>query len=105
MSPPRKRQRTINLQKGGLGPPISDTPPRTPSETPSEEPPYTFRLRSERTFEKNNAIQRTCEVRFDDKYLDRKLSDITADIHRMIEEILISTRGDLSEIDLAMVCI
>ena len=76
---------------------------RTISRIPG--PPVSIRKKSERTYTKNAAVDRTYQVQIHENYRDQRLLDIRQSLHRMFEDILEEARGDLAGSDLGRVVI
>ena len=90
------------LLEDGEWDPLGDEP------GPSHEPRglrYTIRKKSERTYAKNAAVDRTYQVHIHEDYRGQRLRDIRQGLHRMFEDILDQARGDLAGNDLGRVVI
>ena len=66
---------------------------------------YEMRKKSERTYAKNAAIDRTYQVKINKKHHGEKLEDIRDGLHQMFEHVLQEARGDLAGNDLGRVVI
>ena len=64
-----------------------------------------MRKKSERTYAKNAAIDRTNQVKINKKHHGEKLEDIRDGLHQMFEHVLQESRGDLAGHDLGRVVI
>ena len=64
-----------------------------------------MRKKSERTYVKNAAIDRTYQVKINEKHHGEKLEDIRDGLHQMFEHVLQEARGDLAGNDLGRVVI
>ena len=64
-----------------------------------------MRKKSERTYVKNAAIDRTYQVKINKKHHGEKLEDIRDGLHQMFEHVLQEARGDLAGNDLGRVVI
>ena len=64
-----------------------------------------MRKKSERTYAKNAAIDRTYQVKINEKHHGEKLEDIRDGLHQMFEHVLQEARGELAGNDLGRVVI
>ncbi|CAG2253327.1 unnamed protein product [Mytilus edulis] len=69
------------------------------------EPAYTFSQIKERTYAKTGAIDKTFQAKFTSQLHDKKLSDITEDLHGLFDDILDTVRQDSDANSLARVII
>ena len=66
---------------------------------------FTIRLKREKTYAKNGAIDKTFEVKFPDQLQNKKLSDIMDDLHELFDDVLDRVRQGAQENSLARVII
>lgn len=65
-----------------------------------DEDAYTIRLRLQGTFAKTAAVERTYRVKVGENVLNKRLTEICRDLHRVFNENTRQTRGDLADNDL-----
>ena len=65
-----------------------------PQPGPSQQLRYNFRKKSERTYVKNVAIDKTYQVKVDEEHHRQRLEDIRDGLHRMFERVLEEARCD-----------
>ena len=53
-----------------------------------DEPAYTLCQKRERTYAKNGAIDKTFQVKFTNQLQNKKMTEITDDLHTMFDDIL-----------------
>lgn len=75
------------------------------NETGSSGLRYTIRKKSERTYAKNAAVDRTFLVRIHQDHRGQRLIDIRRGLHQMFQDLLDQVRGDLAGNDLGRVII
>lgn len=61
--------------------------------------------KSERTYAKNEAVDRTYQVKIDEQYNGERLADMRQGLHHMFNDVLEQARGDLAGNDLGRVVI
>ncbi len=61
---------------------------------------YSIINKSERSYAKNAAVDRTYKVKISEQHEGQRLNDIVDDLHRMFDDILDQARGDLAGNDL-----
>ncbi len=66
---------------------------------------YSIRQKSERTYAKNAAVDRTYQVKIDEQYSGQNLLDVSQGLHQMFDDVLDQARGDLAGNDLGRVVI
>ena len=66
---------------------------------------YTIRKKSERTYAKNAAVDRTYQVKIDEEYRGQRLEDVLQGLHQMFDDVLDQARGGLAGNDLGRVVI
>ncbi len=66
---------------------------------------YSIRQKSERTYAKNAAVDRTYQVKIDERYSGHNLLDVSQGLHQMFDDVLDQARGDLAGNDLGRVVI
>ena len=92
------------VQLGG-----GDEPQPGPAHRHDTPPPqglrYKMRKKSERTYAKNAAVDRTYQVKVDDYHHGERLEDIRDGLHQMFDQVLNGARGDLAGNDLGRVII
>jgi len=76
-----------------------------PQQGPSGKLNYTIRKKSERTYAKNAAVDRTYQVKVDERYNGQQLRDEREGLHNLFQEALNQARGDLAGNDLGRVVI
>ena len=86
-----------------------DEPQPDPSHRPDTPLPqglrYDMRKKSERTYAKNAAVDRTYQVKVDEYNHGERLEDIRDGLHQMFDHVLNEARGDLVGNDLGRVII
>ena len=86
-----------------------DEPQPGPSHRPDTPPPqglrYNMRKKSERTYAKNAAVDRTYQVKVAEYHHGERLEDIRDGLHQMFDQVLKEARGDLAGNDLGRVII
>ena len=66
---------------------------------------YKIRKKSERTYAKNAAVDRTYQVKIDEEHHGERLEDIREGLHQMFHQVLQEARGNLAGNDLGRVVI
>ena len=66
---------------------------------------YNIRKKSERTYAKNAAVDRTYQVKIDEEHHGERLEDIREGLHQMFHHVLQEARGNLAGNDLGRVVI
>ncbi|XP_060564754.1 uncharacterized protein LOC132723964 [Ruditapes philippinarum] len=94
-------------QSPGLQVGSGDEPQAGPSHRPDapRELQYTISKKSERTYAKNAAMDRTYQVKIDEQYNGQRLQDVRQGLHQMFEDVLEEARGNLAGNDLGRVVI
>ncbi len=85
-----------------------EEPRAGPSNEPDQEQrglQYTIIKKSERTYAKNAAVDRTYKIKIDEQYQGQRLIDIQRGLHDMFDDVLDQARGDLAGNDLGRVVI
>jgi hypothetical protein len=84
-----------------------DEPQAGPSHRPDapRELQYTTRKKSERTYAKKAAVDRTYQVKIDEQYNGQRLQDVRQGLHQMFEDALEEARGNLAGNDFGRVVI
>ena len=66
---------------------------------------YTMKMKSEKTYAKDAAVDRTYRVKVDERHHGLRLQDVQNGLHQMFEEVLERARGNLEGNDLGRVVI
>ena len=82
-----------------------DEPQAGPSHRPDTPLQYNMRKKSERTYAKNAAVDRTYQVKVHEQHNGERLQDIRDGLHQMFEDVLHEARGDLAGNDLGRIVI
>ncbi|OOY74640.1 hypothetical protein BOW10_12250, partial [Solemya velum gill symbiont] len=94
-----------NVQTGEGPGDRRESPQPGPSESRLEEDAYTIRLRSQRTFAKTAAVERTYRVKVGEFFGGKRLTEIRRHLHQMFADVIRQARGDMSDNDLGRVVI
>jgi len=76
-----------------------------PQQGPSGKLNYTIKKKAQRTYAKNAAVDRTYQVKVDERYNGQQLRDVREGLHNLFQEALNQARGDLAGNDLGRVVI
>ena len=96
---------TACLDDGDWDPPTPVIQSGSGQPGPSHKLRYTMRKKSERTYAKNAAVDRTYQVKVDERYHGQELRDVREGLHNMFQDVLNEARGDLAGNDLGRVVI
>ena len=66
---------------------------------------YPVRKKSERTYAKNSAVDRTCHVRIHQQHHGQRLNDVRRGLHEMFDDVLNQSRSDLAGNNLGRVVV
>lgn len=66
--------------------------------TNDQHKPYTYEMKRQRTFAKNNAIDTTYQVKFNTQWRGDKLKDLNRELHQMFDDVLDNVRGNSTDL-------